>query len=80
MILYGKIEQLDFSKLRLILFAGEVFPTKYLKLLMQLIPNAIYYNLYDPTKTNVCSYHKISLDSDIENIPIGKAYPYNKLA
>jgi len=80
MILYGKMEQLNFSKLRLILFAGEVFPNKYLHLLMQLIPNATYYNLYGPTETNVCSYYKVPFDSSIENIPIGKACPYNKLA
>lgn len=80
MILYGKMEQLNFSKLRLILFAGEVFPIKYLHLLMQLIPNAIYYNLYGPTETNVCSYYKVASDCSMEVIPIGKACPYNKLA
>lgn len=80
MILYGQMEQLNFSKLRLILFAGEVFPAKYLSMLMHLVPNATYYNLYGPTETNVCSYYKIPSDYSGEVIPIGKSCPYNKLA
>ena len=35
----GKLEQRDLSMLRLILFAGEVFPTKHLRALMEKLPN-----------------------------------------
>ena len=41
--------------LRLILFAGEVFPTKHLRALMEKLPNKRYANLYGPTETNVCA-------------------------
>ena len=33
---FGKLEQHDYSALKLVLFAGEVFPIKYLKLLKSL--------------------------------------------
>lgn len=45
--------------LRLILFAGEVFPTRYLSALMNLIPHPEYANLYGPTETNVCTFHRV---------------------
>ena len=37
----GKLERGDFSSLRWILFAGEVFPTKHLHALMQKLPRAV---------------------------------------
>ncbi len=65
----------DLSALRLVLFAGEVFPTKYLRAMMEAVPSATYFNLYGPTETNVCTYHEVrSLDpSQAEPVPIGKA-------
>jgi len=59
MVNYGKLYAHDMSKLRLILFAGEVFPIKYLRELVAAIPHAEYYNLYGPTETNVCTYYKV---------------------
>lgn len=56
---YGKIEKYDLSQLRLVLFAGEVFPIDALKSLMTAWPQATYYNLYGPTETNVVTYFKI---------------------
>jgi non-ribosomal peptide synthetase component F len=56
MVNYGKLSAYDLSQLRLILFAGEVFPIKYLRELVKAIPHAEYYNLYGPTETNVCTY------------------------
>lgn len=79
MVLYGKLEQLDFSNLRLVLFAGEVFPTKYLKKLTEIIPHVLFYNLYGPTETNVCTYYKVDKDNVQDPLPIGKACPYNRL-
>jgi amino acid adenylation domain-containing protein len=74
---HGKLETNDFEKLRLILFAGEVFPIKYLRQLVRHIPHAAYYNLYGPTETNVCTYYRVT-ESDIasertEPVPIGAA-------
>jgi amino acid adenylation domain-containing protein len=71
----GKLEQRDLSALRLILFAGEVFPTKHLRALMEKLPNKRYANLYGPTETNVCAYYEVKPLSPEQTapIPIGKA-------
>ncbi len=75
MVNYGRLNKYDFSKLRTILFAGEVFPIKYLRNLVTAIPHADYFNLYGPTETNVCTYYKVQekdLEPDrIEPVPIG---------
>jgi len=77
MVNYGKLASHDISALRLILFAGEVFPIKYLRRLVEAIPHAEYYNLYGPTETNVCTYYKVQpqdLEPDCTNpVPIGIA-------
>lgn len=59
MVNYGKLKEHNFSALRAVLFAGEVFPVKYLRQLVEAIPQADYYNLYGPTETNVCTYYKV---------------------
>ncbi|MGQ0549325.1 MAG: amino acid adenylation domain-containing protein [Armatimonadota bacterium] len=60
--------------LRHIIFAGEVFPTRHLRLLMRLVPQARFTNLYGPTETNVCTYYRVPVlpDDQVEPIPIGK--------
>jgi amino acid adenylation domain-containing protein len=76
---FGKLEQHDFSSLRLVLFAGEVFPIKYLKLLKSLWLHPRYSNLYGPTETNVCTFYEVPHlipASQTESVPIGKACPY----
>jgi acyl-CoA synthetase (AMP-forming)/AMP-acid ligase II len=74
LVLHGKLEQHTFPALRTILFAGEVFPIKYLQQLMVHIPHACYYNLYGPTETNVCTYYQVSPDIELtESLPIGQA-------
>jgi amino acid adenylation domain-containing protein len=78
---FGKLDQHDYSSLRLVLFAGEVFPIKYLKLLKSLWPHPRYFNLYGPTETNVCTFHEVPRlipESQVEPVPIGKACPYCK--
>ena len=56
----GNLEECDTSSLRLVLFAGEVFPPKHLQALEKLWPHPRYYNLYGPTETNVCTFHEAS--------------------
>jgi amino acid adenylation domain-containing protein len=76
---FGKLEEQDYSSLRLVLFAGEVFPIKYLKLLKSLWPHPRYFNLYGPTETNVCTFYEVPRtvpESQTEPVPIGKACPY----
>jgi L-proline---[L-prolyl-carrier protein] ligase len=76
---FGKLKQQDHSSLRLVLFAGEVFPIKYLKLLKSLLQHPRYLNLYGPTETNVCTFYEVPRlipESQTEPVPIGKACPY----
>jgi amino acid adenylation domain-containing protein len=72
---YGDLEKRALSSLRLVLFAGEVFPVKHLRAFKALIPGPRYYNLYGPTETNVCTYHEIPATISAERTdpyPIGK--------
>ncbi len=63
----------NLPSLRLVLFAGEVFPVPLLRLLMAEVPRPEYVNLYGPTETNVCTYYRLPAvpDSDFEQLPIG---------
>lgn len=72
---YATIRQEDLKNLKHILFAGEVFPPKYLKKLMEILPHTLYYNLYGPTETNVCTYYQVKSIDDVTDrpVPIGQA-------
>lgn len=63
--------------LRLILFAGEVFPMADLRLLFDAWhTRAALYNLYGPTETNVCTLHRLTpgdFERDLPSVPIGRA-------
>jgi len=72
---YGKLESKNFSSLRQVHFAGEVFPVKHLRSLKKLWKGPRYFNLYGPTETNVCTYHEIPEvvpEERTEPYPIGK--------
>jgi acyl-coenzyme A synthetase/AMP-(fatty) acid ligase len=72
---YGHIEDHDFTSLRMILFAGEVFPIKHLRKLANLLPQRRYLNLYGPTETNVCTFFELPAEMPAEQttpFPIGK--------
>ena len=70
----GGLEKRDLSALRWILFAGEVFPTKHLRQLIDMLPSVRFSNLYGPTETNVCTYYHVERLPEVsdETIPIGK--------
>jgi amino acid adenylation domain-containing protein len=74
---YGRLDQLDCSALRIVLFAGEVFPVKHLRALKKLLPRPRYFNLYGPTETNVCTFYEVPPgpipESRQKPYPIGKA-------
>ncbi|WP_338875102.1 amino acid adenylation domain-containing protein [Mycetohabitans endofungorum] len=62
------------NRLRLVLFAGEVFPIAKLRRLLQLWPQPAYYNLYGPTETNVCTAYRVPKPipaERVEPLPIG---------
>jgi amino acid adenylation domain-containing protein len=64
----------DLESLRVVLFAGEVFPMKHLRSLRELVPAARLANLYGPTETNVCTYHEVGgqLPAGDKPLPIGR--------
>jgi acyl-coenzyme A synthetase/AMP-(fatty) acid ligase len=72
---FGKIADHDFSTLRMVLFAGEVFPVVHLRSFKQQVPGPRYFNLYGPTETNVCTWYEIPEvvpDDRVDPYPIGK--------
>jgi amino acid adenylation domain-containing protein len=72
---FGQLERYDWSALGLVLFAGEVFPIKHLRAIMEAWPAPRYYNLYGPTETNVCTYFEVPAEvpPDREDpFPIGR--------
>ena len=72
---FGQLDKIDLSRLRLVLFAGEVFPIKHLAALHRLVPKPRYYNLYGPTETNVCTYLEADrrlIEAQERPLPIGR--------
>jgi amino acid adenylation domain-containing protein len=75
---YGKMQRHDYSALRFVHFAGEVFPVKHLRLLKRILPHPRYLNLYGPTETNVCTWFEIPREipeDRAEPFPIGRVCP-----
>lgn len=71
MMEFGGLLDQSPGRLRAILFAGEVFPVKYLRLLRQSWPAVRLLNLYGPTETNVCTFYEVR-DVGGKPIPIGR--------
>jgi len=68
---FGRIADYDYSSLRTVLFAGEVFPIVHLRSFKRQVPAPRYFNLYGPTETNVCTWYEIP-----EAIPDDRTAPY----
>ena len=64
------------SKVKKILFSGEVMPIKHLNKWMEALPKATFVNLYGPTEiTCNCTYHVIDRNREYDKyIPIGEAF------
>lgn len=74
LVQYGHLERHDLGALRLVLFAGEVFPLPQFRALKALVPRPRYHNLYGPTETNVCTAYEVPdtvPDDRTEPFPIG---------
>ncbi len=72
---HGDIAARAFPALRIVNFAGEVFPIKHLRALMAAWPGRRYLNLYGPTETNVCTYYEVEgalEDARTTPLPIGR--------
>jgi acyl-CoA synthetase (AMP-forming)/AMP-acid ligase II len=69
----GGLTSASLPDLRIVLFAGEVFPVKYLRQLIELLPAARFANLYGPTETNVCAWYEVTDRPEhlAEPVPIG---------
>ncbi|HEY6194211.1 MAG TPA: amino acid adenylation domain-containing protein [Candidatus Eisenbacteria bacterium] len=79
MLTRGALDKHDLSSLRVLLFAGEVFPNKYLRQLMALAPHARYANLYGPTETNVCTWLEVTAPPEGDApLSIGRACPFDE--
>jgi len=71
---FGKLDTRDYSSLRMVFFAGEVFPLVHLRTVKKLWPHPRYFNLYGPTETNVCNFYELPEqipDDRSEPMPIG---------
>ncbi len=75
LLLHGRVTADRLKSIRILLFAGEVFPMKYLRQLAEVSPVSELYNLYGPTETNVCTYYKVERErlAGMDNLPIGIA-------
>ena len=76
LVTYGNVRAFDLSRLRAVIFAGEVFPAKHLTRLMAELPTARYFNWYGPTETNVCTSFEVAVAARgalAGPVPIGKA-------
>jgi amino acid adenylation domain-containing protein len=73
---HGRPGLRDLAGLRVILFAGEVFPAPRLAELAELAPHARLANLYGPTETNVCTWTQVRRPVDPATpVPIGRPIP-----
>jgi amino acid adenylation domain-containing protein len=54
-----ELERRQLDALRIVAFAGEVFPIGHFNSLRKRLPGARYLNLYGPTETNVCTYYEV---------------------
>lgn len=73
----GALDDRDLRAIRLVLFGGEVYPTRDLRTLMARLPHARFGNVYGPAEVNGCTYlivPDLAADSD-EPISIGGLYP-----
>ena len=75
LVLRGRLNETELPAVRTVLFAGEVFPTKYLYQVMQILTHARFANLFGPTETNVCTWYEVprSAGEPADSIPIGRA-------
>lgn len=72
----AQLHKYDLKFIKLILIAGEQLNYDLVINLKRSFKKAAFYNLYGPTETNVCTYHKIDFSKVKKNdvvVPIGKS-------
>lgn len=72
----GLLQQIKLPDLRLVWFAGEVFPTKQFNIWRRDLPQTIFANFYGPIEITLdCVYYTIERQiPDDEPIPIGRPF------
>ena len=72
--LRGDLESRDLGAIRWVLFAGETFPGKHLRRIMQQLPAARFSHVYGSTEVNVCTYYHLPEASALSGtLSIGRA-------
>lgn len=73
----GALDRLTLEKLRLVHFSGDLMPVKYLKILKQCMPAAVFYNIYGQTEANSSLYFRVPdvVEEAAWKIPIGTPFP-----
>src|SRR3990170_4597737 len=81
LLLAGGMDRFEYQGLRAVLYAGEPFPVKYLRELMTKMKHSVFYNLYGPTETNVCTYYRLPRELPVDwlDVPIGEACSNTKV-
>ena len=78
---FRALPEVHIENLRMVIFGGEVMPSKQLNMWRKEYPDTVFGNLYGPTEmTDVVAYYIIDrpLD-DKESLPIGKACSHMRL-
>jgi amino acid adenylation domain-containing protein len=76
MLQLGVLDKHNYSQLRWLLYAGEPFPIKHLRHLMQTLPHTSFSNVYGPTEVNQCTYYTLPdiPAADQVSIPLGQVW------
>lgn len=69
MLQRGKFADFTYPDLRVLLFAGEVFPIKFVQQLRRAV-TARLCNLYGPTETNVCTWYEVTERDMTREVPL----------
>lgn len=73
MLQQGGIADAPPPDLRIAAFGGEAFAPELLERYLRLLDGVPFYNLYGPTETNACTYHRVPADWKADQeLPIGR--------
>ena len=75
MVTSGAFDKAAAAGLRVVNFAGEVYPIARLRELKAVLSDEVLlYNLYGPTETNVCTYYRVRKIAEDRAIPVPVGY------
>ena len=73
---FRTFEKIRPEYIKRVVFVGEVFPIKQLNMWKEVLPDALFVNLYGPTETTgVCCYYKVDREFALdETLPVGRPF------